>query len=127
MKKILVADDDPVMIGLYQFNLKKAGYQILVCREGASVVATMQEEKPSLAILDLMLPGRSGWELIEDITADESIAKTPLVVVTGQGKESTKEDLLKQGAASVFTKPFSPRVLLACIQELLDKAPANCS
>ncbi|OIO60216.1 MAG: hypothetical protein COZ46_07745 [Verrucomicrobia bacterium CG_4_10_14_3_um_filter_43_23] len=119
MDKILIADDDPFMEKLLEFTLKKAGFGIIACREGNSVIQRILDEKPVLIILDLMLPGRSGLELIGDIRANQSIARLPVIFVTGQGKESTRNQLTQAGASAVYTKPFSPTALIAMIKKLL--------
>lgn len=119
MKKILIADDDPVMIKLFEFSLKRAGYELVVCREGLSVVERAHETLPQAAIFDLMLPGRSGQELIRAFQADAVLKGIPIIVVTGQGKESTEGTLLSDGARYVFTKPFSPSVLVSTLGELV--------
>lgn len=124
MKSILIADDDPVMVKLVEFNLKKIGYSALICRDGDSVRERALSEKPVLAIFDFMLPGRSGLELIVDFKADPVLQDIPLLVVTAQGKDSVREEVLAAGAARVFTKPFSPTLLTKCIDELLEPLDA---
>lgn len=119
MNKILIADDDPFMEKLLEFTLKKAEFDIIVCREGNTVIQRILDEKPVLVILDLMLPGRSGLELIADIRGNQSIARLPVIFVTGQGKESTRKQLMAAGASAVYTKPFSPTSLIATIKQLL--------
>jgi len=119
MKTILIADDDPVMVKLMEFNLRRAGYGTLVCREGLSVGERVRAERPDLILLDVMLPGRSGLELLRDFQGDPALAKLPVVVVTSQGKDSTQGELLAVGARQVFTKPFSPTILIACVSQLL--------
>lgn len=116
---ILIVDDDPVMIKLFEFNLGKAGYRTVACREGSSVLSSTLETRPDMVIFDLMLPGRSGLELIEDFRSHAELSTMPIIVVTAQGKGSTKEMLLAAGANHVFTKPFSPSLLLAKVEELL--------
>lgn len=117
-KTVLIADDDPVMIKLLEFNLVRAGYDTVACREGNSVLSSALEIRPEVAIIDLMLPGRTGLELIGDFRRHGKLAGVPIIVVTAQGRGSTKEELLAAGADSVFTKPFSPSLLLAKVEEL---------
>ncbi|MGF1451930.1 MAG: response regulator transcription factor [Opitutales bacterium] len=119
MSKILIADDDPVMVKLFEFNLKRSGFELVLCREGSAVVPQARATSPHLAIFDYMLPGRSGLELIQDFRGDDDLQALPIIVVTGQGKGSTRQELLDAGADEVFTKPFSPTVLIARIRELL--------
>lgn len=125
VKKILIADDDPVQVKLLEFNLKKFGYEIITCREGLCVQPRALEEGPDLAILDLMLPGKSGLELIRDFKNDSQLSELPIIVITGQGKDSTKDELLASGADCVFTKPFSPKVLIAKINELANRTTST--
>lgn len=118
-KTILVADDDPVMLRLLQLNLGKAGFSVVSCSEGTSVLETALAVKPSVALLDYLLPGRTGLELIEDFKKTPSLAAVPIIVVTGQGKGSTRNELMAAGAIEVFTKPFSPSLLIETIKEQL--------
>lgn len=118
MAKILIADDDPVMVKLFEFSFRKAGHELIVCREGMSVPERARAESPDVAIFDLMLPGLSGLELIRLFKGEDGLRDIPILVVTGQGRDSTRDELQEAGAASVFTKPFSPSVLLARIEEL---------
>ena len=122
MKNVLIAEDDAVMVRLLEYTLKKSGFNTIICRDGSSVFSRISARKPDLGIIDLMLPGKSGQELIREFKADSELARVPLIVVTGQGKGSTKDELLAAGAVSVFTKPFSPTALMARVSELLDES-----
>ncbi len=122
MKNVLIAEDDAVMVRLLEYTLKKSGFNTIICRDGSSVFSRISARKPDLGIIDLMLPGKSGQELIREFKADSELARVPLIVVTGQGKGSTKDELLAAGAVSVFTKPFSPTALMARVNELLDES-----
>jgi CheY-like chemotaxis protein len=121
MKTILMADDDPMMVKLLEFNLRKAGFATLVCREGLSVCARARAEHPDLVILDVNMPGRTGLELLGDFKADPQLAALPVVVVTSEGKSSTQDELRAAGAKHVYTKPFSPTMLIEHLQLLLEK------
>ncbi len=120
-KHILVADDDAVMVRLLEFNLKKAGFTYTTCRDGLSIENNVRTTKPDLAIIDFMLPGKTGLEVIKEFKADPELVKIPIVVVTGQGKGSKKTELLDAGASNVFTKPFSPTALMEYVRSLLGK------
>lgn len=121
MKCILIAEDDAIMVRLFQHHLHRNNYRTAVCREGTTVREKAEASNPDLVILDLMLPGKSGLELIGDFKGDPVLASIPLVVVTGQGKETIRDELLAAGASNVFTKPFSPTSLLACIDSLIGR------
>lgn len=119
MSTILIADDDPFMEKLLQYTLRKGGYSMVVCKEGYAVMQQILEQRPVLVILDLMIPGRSGLEIVNDIRANSLVGGLPVIFITGQGRESTKEQLLNAGANAVFTKPFSPMALMSTITQLL--------
>ncbi len=121
MKKILIAEDDPVMSKLLEFNLKRAGYLVISCADGETVLETVKDNPPNLALFDLNLPGISGLELSRHFQADENLADIPRIVVTAQGKDSVFEDLYASGIRKVFTKPFSPSTLNEAIEELLSE------
>jgi DNA-binding response OmpR family regulator len=117
MATILIADDDNVMLKLYELHLKKAGHTLIICQEGSSVMEQFERHTIELAVLDYLLPGKTGLELIQIIRKDNE--KLPLIVITAQGKQTLKQDLLNAGANAVFTKPFSPSVLMKTIESLL--------
>ncbi|MEO0797083.1 MAG: response regulator [Verrucomicrobiota bacterium] len=119
MSKILIADDDPLMIRLLEFNLKRHGHQLIICREGLGAEHLIRVERPDIAIIDLMLPGKSGEELIETIRGDEDLAGLPIIVVTGRGEDQLHNQLTQAGANRIFTKPFAPSLLLSAISELV--------
>lgn len=123
MKTILIADDDPMMVKLLEFNLRRSGYATVICRDGLSVCEKARASKPDLAILDVMMPGRTGLELISDFKADQALATLPVLVVTSEGKSSTEASLLAAGALNVYTKPFSPTMLLDRVRQLLGDVP----
>ena len=120
MNTILIADDDPLMIRLLEFNLKRIGCRLIICREGLGAEHLVKIEQPDLAIIDVMLPGKDGFELIASIRCDEDLKGIPLIVVTGHGEHQVHRQLLEAGANRVFTKPFAPSLLLSAVQELLD-------
>lgn len=119
MNTILIADDDPLMIRLLEFNLKRLGCRIIIAREGLGAEHLIKVERPDLAIIDVMLPGKDGHELIQSVRGDEDFKDMPLIVVTGHGEHQIHRELLEAGANRVFTKPFAPSLLQSTVQELL--------
>lgn len=122
-KKILIADDDPVMIKLLEYNLKKNNFDVASCVEGSGVKAKADAEKPHLAILDYILPGKTGLEIIEELRSDKNFTSLPIVVVTQRGETEIREKLLAAGAYAVFTKPYSHLELIGVINQLLQDQP----
>lgn len=124
MSTILIADDDPLMVRLLQFNLGRAGYELVICREGLSAEREARARRPDAAVIDVMLPGKTGQELIETFRADKDLADMPVIVVTGHGEKQVHVALLAAGAQRVFTKPFAPSLLLVAVEELIQGGPA---
>jgi DNA-binding response OmpR family regulator len=120
MHTLLVADDDPIMLKLYELNLSRAGYRILSCKNGEEAFKYLETEKPVAMILDYLLPDVTGLELTQKFRQNPHFEKTPLIVVTAQGKESIRQDLMNAGASMVFTKPFSPSILLKSLSGFLN-------
>ena len=117
--KILIADDDRDLLGLIAFTLTQAGYLVVKANDGPAAIHAFQGESPDLAVLDINMPGASGFQVCEAIRAKSRI---PVMMLTVRGEE---EDLIKAldlGADDYLTKPFSPRTLLARIKALLRRA-----
>jgi DNA-binding response OmpR family regulator len=117
--KILIADDDRDLLGLIAFTLTQAGYLVVKASDGPSAIHSFKGESPDLAVLDINMPGASGFQVCEAIRSQSRI---PIMMLTVRGEE---EDLIKAldlGADDYLTKPFSPRTLLARIKALLRRA-----
>ncbi len=119
MNRILIAEDDPVMAKLVEFNLKKAGFELMICPDGSSVIDRISDWGPDLAIFDLNLPGKSGLELSQYIQDTPALSHIPVIIITGQGKESSFEELYEAGVKKIFSKPYSPTALAETIRTLL--------
>lgn len=119
MHKILIADDDPVILKLLEYNLSKSELNVVACTDGKSVLETAMREKPHLFLLDYLLPEKSGLELTQTLRETTEFKETPIIIITGQGKTSLRNEFLAAGANEVFTKPFSPKKLLSTIQQML--------
>ena len=122
--KILIADDDRDLLGLIAFTLTQAGYLVVKASDGPAAIHAFQGESPDLAVLDINMPGASGFQVCEAIRAQSRI---PIMMLTVRGEE---EDLIKAldlGADDYLTKPFSPRTLLARIKALLRRAGIESS
>lgn len=110
MKTILIIDDDININGLLSEALSKEGYRILRAWSGTEALLTLGTEKPDLILLDLMLPGMSGEELIKKISG------IPVIVISAKADVDNKVDLLLGGAADYITKPFALKELLARVK-----------
>ena len=116
---IYVVEDDPDVSRLIEHNLRTAGYEVSTFFSGAQVVPTAVKVKPALFLLDIMLPGISGFDLCRQIRQHELLEKTPVIFLTARAQEPDRLQGFEVGADGYITKPFSPRELLARVRNLL--------
>ena len=117
--KVLVADDDAELRELIAFTLSQAGYLVIKASDGSAAVRLFAEESPDLVILDINMPGLSGFQACEAIRAR---SRVPVMMLTVRGEEEDLVRALGLGADDYLTKPFSPRTLLARVRALLRRA-----
>ena len=121
MKKhiFVVEDDAHIRLGLVD-ALRAEGYEVTECGDGSHALPLLRQNKPDLAILDIMLPGKSGYDLCREIRASKS--RIPILMLSAKGQEIDKVVGLELGADDYVTKPFSLRELLARVHALLRRA-----
>jgi two-component system alkaline phosphatase synthesis response regulator PhoP len=118
-RKILVVDDEAVLVETIAYNLEQAGYRVVTASDGNSALEAARSEGPDLILLDIMLPGMDGLEVCRQLRRESSTATTPIVMLTAKGDEIDKVVGLEVGADDYVTKPFGRRELLARIRALL--------
>jgi two-component system, OmpR family, phosphate regulon response regulator PhoB len=116
---ILVVDDEDDVINLVSFNLRAAGFQVLVARDGVAALELARRERPDLIILDLMLPELDGISVCEVLRQQPASAHTPVIMLTAWATDRARLVGLQAGANDYVTKPFSPRELVRRVQSLL--------
>lgn len=118
--KILIAEDDVLMIKILEFIIKKEGYQVTSCKDGLSAIEKIPVLIPDLIITDIMLPFRSGLEIIS--YSKEHFENIPVIVVSSLGEEeSTVVEAFNLGADDFVSKPFNPTELLLRVKRLFAK------
>jgi DNA-binding response OmpR family regulator len=120
--KILVADDDLDLLGLVGYSLSQAGYLVVKASDGPGALSTFDAEAPDLVILDINMPGSSGFEVCTAIRARGDV---PVMMLTARGEEQDLVKALDLGADDYLTKPFSPKTLLARVKALLRRSTAD--
>lgn len=120
-EKILVVEDDEDIQELIEFNLAREGYQVIKVASGEEALSTEIREEPDLVILDLMLPGLDGLEVCRRLRNSPG-GNVPIIMVTAKGEESDIVTGLELGADDYLVKPFSPRVLVARVRNVLRRA-----
>jgi len=123
MERILVVEDEPDLAFGLEDDLKTEGYEVEVVRDGLTASRRAREENWNLILLDVMLPGRDGFEICRDLRRSGS--RTPIIILTAKTQEAEKVLGLELGADDYITKPFSPRELRARIKAALRRSSAE--
>ena len=121
-KKILVVDDDAELVELISFNLKQAGYTVSTASDGVDAIKKARSLQPDLIVLDVMMPELDGFAVCEILRRDATTTSIPIMMLTAISSELGRMAALGSGATDFVTKPFSPRLLLSRIEDLLKKA-----
>ncbi|MBU1356323.1 MAG: response regulator [Candidatus Edwardsbacteria bacterium] len=121
-KKIMVVDDEPYIARVIKFKLEQEGYTVISANDGQSGLQKIKEEKPDMVLLDVMMPGLSGYEVCQKIREDAELAGIPVVILTAKGQERDREQGLTMGASDYITKPFSPNRLLELVKSMIGDA-----
>ena len=120
--KILIADDEPNIVVSLEYLMKRAGYQVLVARDGQEALDLLRRERPALVLLDLMMPVKSGIEVCQELRADDSLRGTKVLMLTAKGRDTDVDKGLGVGADAYMTKPFSTKELVAKVAQMLGTA-----
>ena len=117
--KVLVADDEPNIVVSLEFLMKREGYEVSIARDGQQALEAIRRLRPDLVLLDVMMPLRSGLEVLQAVRADEAVADTRILMLTAKGRETDIAKGLALGADAYMTKPFSTRELAERVRRLL--------
>ena len=120
MGRVLVVDDEPDVLLLCRLNLQQRGHELLEAAEGSSALRLARERRPDVIVLDLMLPGMNGYEVLETLQRDEGTAKIPVLVLTAKSLRADRERSHGLGAAAFLTKPFLPDELCELVDSLAE-------
>jgi len=119
MARILIADDDPMVVQLVEFKLTRRGHQVVSATDGASALDVATRERPDLVVLDAMMPALSGVEVLRRLSENADTASIPVVMLTARRREQDVVEALKLGAREYLVKPFMPEELMARIEAIL--------
>ncbi len=120
--KVLVVDDDSSIRELATMYLRKEGYDVALAADGPSAVDAARREKPALVVLDIMLPGMSGFDVCRELRRDSNV---PILMLTARNEDTDKIVGLELGADDYLTKPFNPREMVARVKAILRRAEAG--
>jgi DNA-binding response OmpR family regulator len=119
MKTVVIADDEPSMRMLVHATIESDDYKVIEAGDGDQAWALIQQYKPSLVLLDVQMPGRSGLEILRSIRTHSALAGTRVILLTAVDREADIEAGLMAGADFYLTKPFSPLDLITRVEEAL--------
>ncbi|WP_225421161.1 response regulator transcription factor [Sphingomonas parva] len=122
-KKILVCDDDSLLVDLIEFRLSAKGYDVEIARDGGEALVRLGESTPDAILLDAMMPVIDGYELLRRIREQEATRDVPVIMLTARKQEQDIVSALELGANDYLVKPFIPEELVARLARLVEGAP----
>ncbi len=121
MGRVLVVDDEPDVLLLCRLNLQQRGHEVLEASEGSRALQLARERHPDVIVLDLMLPGMTGYEVLETLKEDAQTSDIPVLVLTAKSLRADRERSHGLGASDFLTKPFLPNELCELVESLVSK------
>jgi DNA-binding response OmpR family regulator len=121
-KKILVVDDEKHIVKIVEFNLRRSGYEVCAAYNGREALEKVENENPDLLILDVMMTELDGFSVCKKLRAKPETEKLPVIILTAKGQEIDRDLASESGATAYMTKPFSPKLLLDKVSELLKES-----
>jgi DNA-binding response OmpR family regulator len=119
MTTVLVVDDEAPIRLLCRVNLEAEGMTVLEASDGDSGLATARAESPDVVLLDVMMPGRNGWEVAEELLADEATSGIPIIFLTARAEVKDRSKGIDLGGVDYVTKPFNPVELAPLVLDLV--------
>lgn len=117
-KHVLLVEDEPNIIEAVSFLLTRDGWTVSTHSNGHDAAEVIKSKKPDLLILDVMLPGRSGFDILAELRSCEAVQKTPVLMLTARGQTKDREMAEKLGATRFMTKPFSNSEIIEVLHEM---------
>ena len=121
-KKVLVADDESHILSVVSLKLRNAGFEVICAHDGEEALEMAVSEKPDLLITDYHMPGLSGLEVCQRLREMTEMKSLPAIMLSARGYHLTETELKQSGISQMISKPFSPRQLLATVNEILGLA-----
>ncbi len=123
--KVLICDDDPLLLELMEFRLRAKGYEVIKAVDGAEALARAAGDEPDIIVLDAMMPKSDGFEVLARIKSDRLLSGTPVIMLTARKGEKDIVSALEKGADDYLVKPFIPEELLARLARLVARKDSN--
>ena len=117
-QRVLLIEDEPNIIEAISYILSKDGWTVHTHSDGETAIAKVMQGLPDLIILDVMLPGKSGYDILRDLRAHIATADIPVMMLTARGQAKDRDMAIRLGATHFMTKPFSNSEILDCVRTL---------
>lgn len=121
MARVLVVDDEPNIVLSIEFLMEQAGFEVVTADDGEQALAKVNDSRPDVLLLDISLPGISGFDVLERLRGEEATKHLPIIMLTAHGRDVEREKGLALGADDYITKPFSTQALVEKVQALLSE------
>ena len=121
-KHVLLIEDETNIIEAIRFLLSREGWKVDTHGEGTTAVETVRDTRPDLLVLDYMLPGKSGMEILKELRADPEFAKLPILMLTARGQARDRDEAERAGVSRFMTKPFSNVEVMTAVRDLVQLA-----
>lgn len=118
-KSVIVIEDERNIIEAISFILSRDGWDVATHSNGHDAIDAVRLRRPDIVILDVMLPGKSGFDILQEIRSDSELGHTPVLMLTARGQEKDKEQAERAGASAYMTKPFSNMEVLDTVRSLV--------
>lgn len=122
MQKVVLVEDDPLLIDIYSTKFKEAGFQVVVVDRGDTAAASIGREKPDLVVLDIVLPQRDGWEILKSVKSDPKTKNIKVVILSNLGQKEEIEKGMNLGAAGYLIKAhYTPSQVVKEMRKILQE------
>jgi len=125
MNRVVVVEDEPNIVESLSFILNQAGYEVVVATDGEAAISLLDKIEASVVVLDVMLPKRSGFEVLKWIRSHNRIASVPVLILSAKGQQQDQRTAEALGVDAFITKPFANRDVMACINRLCNQSAAT--
>ena len=124
-KRVVLVEDELNIAEAIRFLLSREGWRVETLANGSSALKVIRKAMPDLGMLDVMLPGRSGFEILQDLRADPELQALPVLMLTARGQSRDREMAERAGVSRFMTKPFSNAEMLDAVRDLTRGGPAG--
>jgi two-component system OmpR family response regulator len=125
MTDVLIVEDEPAILESLQFILERSGWTVDVARDGEAALRAVRSLRPRMVLLDIMLPKRSGFDVLKSIRADASLRSTSVVILTARGQQFDRQTAHELCADGFVTKPFANADVVKEVRRILEETPVR--